>query len=204
MKKATTEKPEVIQSADSVTRIARYRVESKYPILMHNPASMFYSSGDSLSQKKIPTPEEEAKASRYVTEDGHLFVPAQAIRNSIVNGGKGRRIGKTAATTMLRAGVFPAEERCILRDPVTEQPLRADDYVIDTRRVVLKKSGGIMRSRAKILKWMFYVDFELDALISDSIVAEVGMIAGRIVGVCDYRPEKSGPFGRYSIQQVAA
>jgi hypothetical protein len=159
-----------------------------------------------LKQKIIPTPEEEAKASRYVTSDGYLYIPTQGIRNSIASGGKGRRIGKMAATTILRSAMFPAEDRSILYDPATNKPLTADRYVIDTRRVQFKGSSGgpssVLRSRALIDS--YYVDFplELDAVIDDEMIVEVGNIGGRLVGIGDYRPEKSGPFGRYTIEKL--
>ena len=185
------------------TRIVSYLVTGTYDLLMHNPASMYYSAEGELAQKKIPTAEEEAAASRYVTEDNLLYIPAQGIRNSIVSGGKGRRIGKLAAPTVLRAGVFPAEDRAILQDAKTGKPMTGDQYVIDVRRVVLKKSGGIMRARAKVSNWMFKVAFEVDALVSDGLIEEAGNIAGRIVGLLDYRPEKSGPFGRYKMKLIS-
>jgi hypothetical protein len=43
---------------------------------------------------------------------------------------------------------------------------------------------------------------ELDAVIDDEMIVEVGNIGGRLVGIGDYRPEKSGPFGRYTIEKL--
>jgi hypothetical protein len=191
-------------NSNFTTREASFRITGTHPLLMHSPASMSLTERN-LKTKVIPSPEEEAKASRYVTSKGFLYIPTQGIRNSIASGGKGRRIGKMAATTILRSAMFPAEEQSVLLDPATGKPLTADQYVIDTRRVQLKGRGGtssVLRSRAMIREWCTDFILELDETIDDDMVIEAGNIAGRLVGICDYRPEKSGPFGRYTIEKL--
>jgi hypothetical protein len=182
--------------------IYTFEITSTTEILQHNPAGMTGSSEGKLESKKIPSPEEEAKAGRYLTEDGkHFRIPAQAFKSSFVNGGVGRRIGKRAATSVLKATIFPAEEWCLLLDPKTKKPLRADQYTIDTRRVVLKLRGGILRSRPKIASWFCLVAFEVDDIIGKvELLEEIGNMAGSMVGVGDFRPEKGGPFGRYKVK----
>jgi hypothetical protein len=185
------------------SRISLFYMVGTYPLLMHNPKSMYFDSGGKgLQQKKIPTPEEEAKASRYVTDDGLLYIPTQGARNAIVSGGKGRRVGKQYATTILGGGVFPVEERTLLIDAATGQPIKADQYEIDVRRVVLKSAGGIQRARAKVSNWACKIALELDELVEDNLVVDAGSIAGRFVGLLDYRPECGGPFGRFKISLV--
>lgn len=184
-------------------RINIYEVTGTTDMLMHNPAVMTSGAEPELAGKKIPTPEEEAKAGRYIDEDGNFYVPAAAIRKSIVEGGKGRRVGRVSAKMILSAGLFAAEERCPLLDAKTGKPMKGTAYKIDTRRVVIPKVGGIMRSRPRISNWMFRVPLEVDALIPDKLILDAGAIAGRIVGVLDFRPARSGPFGRYKIRMIS-
>ena len=193
--------PEV--EVEGAARIRIYRVTGTYDLLMHNPASMRSSGNGELEQKSVPPPEVEAKSSRYVTDDDELYIPAQAIRNSIVDGGKYRRVGRLSARAMLNAGLFHAEERCILHSTKTGKPLRGEEYRVDTRRVVLKQAGGIDRSRARISNWTFDVPLELDIVIADKLVLDAGKIDGRIVGVLEYRPSHGGPFGRYKIELIS-
>jgi hypothetical protein len=163
------------------------------------------SSEGKLDTKKIPTPEEEAKAGRYLTEDGKYFrFPVQAFKSSLVGGGVGRRIGKRSAISVMKATIFPAEEWCFLLDPKTKKPIPASQYVIDVRRVVLQKKLGVLRARPKIASWCCVVPFEIDDIIDKpELLVEIGNLAGRMVGVGDFRPEKGGPFGRYTVKLAA-
>jgi hypothetical protein len=46
--------------------------------------------------------------------------------------------------------------------------------------------------------------FEVDDVIGKvTILEEIGNMAGRMVGVGDFRPEKGGPFGRYTVKLVS-
>jgi len=176
------------------------------PLLMHNPAgSMVAGGGRKITRKTIPSPEEEAKAGRYVLPDGNFFIPAIAVRNSLLGGAKGFRIGKTAAISILSGAldiideVFP-----LLRD---NQPLNGENYSIDTRRVVVQ-GQGIMRSRARIeLPWQVeaVLGYNPD-LVNLEQVKGIASNAGRVVGLLDYRPEKKvglpGWFGKFEVAGV--
>jgi len=186
-------------------KLYTFEITSTKEMLQNNPAGMTGSADGKLDTKKIPTPEEEAAAGRYLTEDGkHLCIRAQAFKSSFVNGSAGRRIGKRAATAVMKAAIFPVDEWCVLLDPKTKKPLKADQYSIDVRRVVLQKKIGILRARPKIAGWSALVTFEVDEIIDKiQMVEEIGNLAGRMVGVGDYRPEKGGPFGRYTVKLAA-
>lgn len=181
--------------------------ESTFAMLQHNPAGMGSTQPGLSAKTVIPTPEVEAKAGLYLTDDGKfLRFPAQAFKSSLTTGAGGRKLGKLSATTVMKRGVFPAEEWVNLYNPETGKQLTLDDYVIDTRRAVIKsgmKSSGVQRSRPKILKWGCRVPFEVDDTIPNvGVLEEIGNIAGRTVGLGDFRPEKGGPFGRYKVKLV--
>lgn len=176
------------------------------PLLLHNPAGSMPAGGaKKISRKVIPSPEEEAKASRYVLPDGNFFIPAIAIRNSLLGGAKGFRIGRIAAISILSGAldiideVFP-----LLRD---NQPLNAENYSVDTRRAVVQ-GQGIMRSRAKIeLPWQVEAIFGYNPdLVNLQQVKEIASNAGRVVGLLDYRPEKKvglpGWFGKFEVTDI--
>lgn len=176
------------------------------PLLMHNPAgSMPVGGARKISRKVIPSPEEEAKAGRYVLPDGNFYIPAIAIRNSLLGGAKGFRIGRIAAISILSGAldiideVFP-----LLRD---NQSLNGEDYLIDTRRAVVQ-GQGIMRSRARIeLPWQVEAIFGYNPdLVSLEQIKEITSNAGRVVGLLDYRPEKKvglpGWFGKFEVTEI--
>jgi len=171
-------------------------VEGVSPLLLHNPAGMRPAS-DSLGRKNIPDVEVEAEAGTYRLPDGQLALPTPAFRSCLVSGGKGRRFGKTAATTIIKGAVFAADEFTPLCDP---DGTPAHTFDIDMRRAVVQRAA-IVRARPKLAKWAATVRFEIDdEFISEQQVREVLAIGGRTIGVGDYRPEKAGPFGRSTLR----
>jgi hypothetical protein len=169
-------------------------IQSIKPVLMNNPAGM-QAPSDKLGRKNIPTAEVEAERSVYRSATGQLFLPSEAFRGCLVSAAKGRRIGKTAATSVIKGAVFAADEQTLLI--LNGEPVK--EYEIDTRRAVVQRNG-VTRSRAKVPEWAATVRFEVDTdFIPEKQVRELLEIGGRTVGVGDYRPEKSGPFGRFKV-----
>lgn len=180
-----------------------FTLKGASPLLMANPIlKMKVPSKDTTMKRKvIPTPEEDAEYSRYVTPDGYFYVPAIAVRISMLSGSKGYRIGKSAAKSILSGAVIMVDETFpILRNG---EPLIGTDYVIDTRRAVIQHQG-IMASRAKIeLPWevscMFLLNTELASLEHVRTALER---AGQVVGILAYRPELTGWFGRFEVGEM--
>lgn len=172
------------------------------PLLMNTPINMVKpGEKGGLITKSIPSPEEEAMKSRYLLPDGNMYVPAVAVRNSMLSGAKGYRIGRRAASIILSGAVILTEEKFpLLRDG---KPISGDDYSIDTRRAVIQ-GQGIMRSRAKIeLPWVVKCVFDYNSeLASLEHIKEALNNAGQIVGLLDYRPEKKGWFGRFEVAEI--
>ena len=187
--------------------IHRYRfsqmTDKVQPMMQHNPASMTVSAQGQLDVKKIPEPKVEAEAGRYLNEKGNFRFPAQGPKSSIVAGAVGRRVGKRAASAFLKAGMFPTNDWVDLLDIKTEKPIPGAHYELDMRRVLLNGKIGIIRSRPLVRNWCFYIDFEMDDLLDDpKMVETVGNMAGRMVGIGDFRPQKGGPFGRYRVELI--
>lgn len=172
------------------------------PLLMSNPAQMYVQAAKTIKVKVKADPLTEAAMSVYADSAGFMWMPAQAFKSSAVNGGKGRKIGRLAVNGIIKSTVFPAEERVSLYNPTTRKPIAATEFEVDTRRAVNKTAGGIIVSRAKVFPWSCKVVFEMDETISPDVIEQVLNIAGRTVGVGAFRPEKGGPFGRYTARMV--
>lgn len=183
-------------------------IAGRSPLLTHNPTSM----GRSAKKPKmgggpsIPTPHEEAEMGLYVHE-GKWGIPGIAIRNALVKaagswsapGGKKRdKLRPLVSHTMVVPEIVPIVD-------AKGKPVKT--YEIDTRRAVVQRSG-ILRSRPKFTDWFLVFDLIYD----DSIIAgsqeevqalfcEVLNDAGKRIGIGDYRPEKTGWFGRFEVQR---
>jgi len=170
------------------------------PILMHNPSGMKRDAGD-MNRKTISSPEEEAEKSVYKFPDGNLYVPAVAVRNCLLNGAKGYRIGKKGAIAILSGAVLMVDEAFSLyRDG---KPISDKDYTIDVRRAVVQRQG-ITRARARIeLPWKLECTFGFNETLAGLDHVKTALeAAGQIVGLLDYRVEKKGWFGRFEVAEI--
>jgi len=184
------------------TQAVRVKLVGLTPLLMNNPASM-------LLPKAVwdrPTPEEEAEAGLYASEDGKLYVKFDAIRACALHAA--RRMGLRKMARLLAGSLLNAnlEEPCWLYDPETGRPLTRADYVIDLQPVAV---GGrrVMRARPKIMKWATEAEFILNTLIAcpedlEQTLLDALAWGGKYCGIGDYRPERGGPFGRFRIEVI--
>lgn len=171
-------------------------VEGVTALLMHNPSGM-RPVEKAIGRKTIPTPEDEAEAGCYRLPSGQFYLPTFAFRACLVSGAKNMRLGKTAATAVIKGSVFPATETTALWSP-TGDPL--EKFEIDMRRAMVQRQG-IVRCRPKLAEWAASVEFEYDDdFVAEDHIREFLSIGGRVCGVGDYRPEKSGPFGRFKLR----
>lgn len=134
--------------------------------------------------------ESQAEHCAYRDADGQLIVPSVCVQRALVSAatyskGKGRSsLQKSAAA-------------CLQIRP-EEIPLGKSKYVIDSRPVVIKATGGrILRHRPKIDNWEITFELEYDdTLLSEIQLRRIVDDMGTRVGLLDFRPERKGPFGR--------
>lgn len=181
--------------------ILHIKLNGLSPLLMHSPESMRRTDDETLGRKVIPSPEEEAAASRYLLPDGNFYVPAIAVRSSMLHGARGYRIGKRPAREILAGAVILSDEVFpLLRDG---QPIAGDDYVIDSRRAVVQRQG-IIRNRAKIeLPWQVEAVFDYNSQLANLEQIKTALNnAGQIAGLLDGRPGTGLWFGRYEVTDI--
>jgi hypothetical protein len=178
-----------------------YRITGVSPILQHNPQGMKRSNdGMTAAKKTYLSGEDEAEQGTYRNARRELIVPTIAFRSALLEACKGRKIGKVGAKTVVAGSVFPVETEAVLLDVKNEKPITK--YEIHTCRAVVN-DAGILRSRPMISNWCCDLPLEVDDEMLpnwESVVGELLNIAGKIVGVMDWRPEKLGTFGRFRAE----
>lgn len=167
------------------------------PLLQNNPASFIGQTDEqALGTKKVYKDEDEAKMRCYLDPDGRFCHPCEAFTKSMVKAVAGKKFGKMFATNAIKGSVFITEPFAILEDD-KGKPLTA--YTIDRRPVVIGKSR-VLRCRPCWSQWRVRLALEVDtAILSQANVKESLGLAGRIIGIGDYRPEKGGGFGRFKV-----
>lgn len=182
-----------------------FTLEGTTSLLMHSPASMQVAEPQQLGRKVIPTAQAEAAASRYLLPDGNFYVKAIAVRNCLLSGAKGYRVTGTrrSAIAVLSAAIGMGDETFPLLDG-DGNVTPGDRYTVDTQRVNLKGVGSVLRSRARIaLPWKLICNFPFNSdLIATPLVQNVLVNAGEMVGLLDYRPEKKGWFGKFTVEKI--
>jgi hypothetical protein len=112
---------------------------------------------------------------------------------------KQRNSFSKAAAAAIRVPPAMGEGFALL-SPETNQPVF--DYEVDTRRAVIGRAA-INRSRPKVVDWAVEAEFALDTdALPLSVFAEVVGYAGSRVGILDYRPEKTGQFGCFTVAKL--
>lgn len=148
------------------------------------------------------TPREQAAVKRYYDDNGHLFIPGASIFACLIAAGKFQKVGKSKLTTMktslVPAGLAVEELDCLLHTPEGD-PIA--DWEVDSRSVVVPSTGGrIMCHRPRIDRWDCTYTLDIDSeMFTENVIRKLVDDGGKKIGLCDYRPSRKGPFGRYVV-----
>jgi len=152
------------------------------------------------TSKKAPReardPDGDYKRSMYVMEDGRYGFPAAAFRLAMVRAAKHiDGLDMTSARVLfvvIADGRTEAGEECVA---LVGEPQMREDVV----RV--QRGGSTRRYRGEFLDWAATVRIRYDAdLIGPDSLASLLIRAGMTVGVGEWRPEKNGTYGQFTIE----
>jgi len=168
-----------------------------------------YSQSAAMQSTKKPNESHEDfdircwKERIHATEDGYVFIPAMAIKNSIASAGKwlGKSIpgkGKSTYAKRLEAGVMVIED--------IKLAMKVDDVKCEKLFV---PSDGIRGSGKRVFKhfpliptWSGTVEFTiLDDIITKDVFKEHLEQAGMFIGIGRFRPQSNGTYGRFSVDK---
>lgn len=160
----------------------KVNIQGTSPLLMHA-----YKGNDN-PELRHATPQEQAEFGVYRSATGELIFPTENFHRAFISGanyvkkGLGRKISGAA----------------IIQEP--EMLLDSQEYIVDSRGVVVMKNR-IVRHRARLNSWGGAFTIEYDpSLITEKELRSVVEKTGQLVGVGDFRPEKKGPFGRFTAE----
>jgi hypothetical protein len=163
------------------------------PLLQNKPEE--YGFNEQWVQKKASEDwEADALKKIYVDAEGTIYQPAAHLDRALIEAGKKIKVkGRGKATySKLFGSMVSVEEFEILH--------KKPEYEIHKCLVVIPSTKGrVMRYRPMFKDWVleFHVQFE-DEIPAD-VVKEAFEIAGKYVGIGDWRPEKKGKFGKFQV-----
>jgi hypothetical protein len=164
------------------------------PLLMHR----FLTKGADAPSKRrtgVPDWKQEAELALYKNPDGIIYEPAEHLEKSIQNAAKSFKIaGKRGATYSKLVGATLE----IYPDAI---PHKIQAYEIDARSVVVQRAR-IMRYRPRFDAWELEFTIRLlDEQLPISVIKEILDQAGLYVGIGDYRPQRGGKFGKFTVTE---
>ena len=138
-------------------------------------------------------PEEEAREHAYINKDGELYVPSYALRAAIVNASAWYKIGRKSAKQFVAGCVRISPAELVIKD---------GSWETDRQAVVVVKNKKIA-NRARVDNWDITFDIIYDErfIPSGDDLYKIVEEAGVRVGLLDYRPQKSGQYGTFSISK---
>jgi hypothetical protein len=171
------------------------------PLLVHAiPAHVLFPEATraALNGGEKKTPQEQARASLYLGgKDGKTPVlPAANIYKAIIEAGRLHKVGKrqitTRDTSMVPSGIWIEESELVIESP--------EPWTVHSKMVTNEATKSKVPShRPRWDKWSVSFTLQVDdETFSENLVRTLVNDAGKRIGVGSHRPERKGPFGRFS------
>lgn len=145
----------------------------------------------------------------YRDDEGRMGFPTINLISALKHAGRSVKNGKKAistATTTTMFSFLEFEDEFTLFDNLDEKGEIL--WKVDKRRGVMNsgsKSVAVAIIRPKFPEWSFTIKARLNEnLIKADTVKALFVEAGSNAGLCDFRPSKNGPFGRFEVVEFVA
>lgn len=148
------------------------------------------------------TPRDEAAPKVYQTEDGRPYIPTENLLACLIAAGQwvrldGKRQVSTTKSTMLPA--FLSLEDPFL--PLLGEGAQPPKWEVDLRQGRNPNGGeAVCLCRPRFDKWGFKVSALVDTSeVASATIRQLWDIAGRRIGIGDFRPARKGMYGQWII-----
>lgn len=166
--------------------INRFKEQSEIPATMKK-----------ANKKDYGTPREQAESTLYSDEETKLaWVPTAWIKGSLSTVSSDYKLpsSRKSVKSVIGGAVIPIEEKSYFTEKY-----KVKDCEVDSRPCVVQRAR-IMRHRGRFENWSLSLELSIDeSILPPDNVHEMLTDAGRRAGMGDFRPQKGGPFGRFSV-----
>ena len=175
----------------------KYKVEITgiTPLLQNKPEE--YGFDEQWVEKKASTDwEKEALKKLYIDSNGIIYQPATHLDRALIEAGKKIKVkGQGKATYSKLFGSMVSVEEFEVKH-------KKQDYEIHKSLVVIPSTKGrVMRYRPMFNEWILEFSLNAEDEIPQDAIKEALEIAGKYVGIGDWRPEKKGKFGKFQVTE---
>ena len=144
----------------------------------------------------------ECQNSLYLDGDGKPTIPAAALRSMIETGARKLKQGPQVREGLIVESVDSFEYNVPRYGKTVEQIGKSAQFTVP----VVVQRARVLRTRAMFeLPWSITATLDVDEELVDKMQLESWLdIGGRRIGLCDWRPEKSGQYGRFDVKKIEA
>ena len=191
-------------------------VRGTTPIIMHNGAAgLDTRSPANLEKAEIARKrgtnrtasddarlaELETQTALYLDASGAPTLPEAALRACIETGARKLKQGPQVREGLIVAAVKSFDYDKDRYGTTLKELMKSAQFTVP----VVVQRNRILRTRAKFDDWSCTFQVEVDdELVDQGQLATWLDIAGRRIGLGDWRPEKSGHYGRFTVEAITA
>lgn len=196
----------------------KFKLVGETPLLMHNnrlanPLDKYSQEMSKKSGKRKKTIEDIWELARIEWEgglyfyDGEVKIPMRVLNKTFERGATKQKNGM-----LWKSGCFVMDDYCTLSysgkkikakingdvpNPELDEFFRK--HIFQT--MVRVGQSTLLRTRPMFSDWSLEVEIMYDpTVINKETVVQCLKDAGRLVGMCDWRVEKGGQYGRFSVE----
>jgi len=178
-------------------KIYNVTIEGTTPLLMNRPSMLDIGDKSKDVKRETKTKEEISEGKLYVDLEGRIYLPSTWFRGALVEAGKQKKMsgkGSAKATYSKAVGSFVSVEpfELLVKNPKWET------FSILAVNPTTKGRNVLNRPQFKNWEVDLEVHFE-EEQIEPSVMKELFDMAGKSVGVGDWRPAKKGMFGKFQV-----
>jgi hypothetical protein len=198
--------------ADGGLVMVEVTMTGRSPLLMNPMAGddllkLWDKSGKKAKNAERPTLREAAESRLYRTNDGWLYVPSKCLMACLIGAGQyirldGKRQVSTAKSSTL-PGILSIHDHYLrLYKPGTDE---TPTWEVDVQQGRNPNGGeAVALVRPRIDEWEMRTTIEADvSQLSMRLIRELFDIAGKRMGLLDFRPQKKGTYGQFNINRWA-
>lgn len=172
--------------------IATVKIEGTAALLFHRWSVDGVEAKSKAAKGSKAKKEDNLESYVYRNGDGELCLPSEYLRMAIIGAAKFRqdpRSPRKSAMDLFKAGIVGLDELCSLGSK--------DWDFVDRRRVMVQRNGITRQRPGMNPGWTVTVPLMVNVpeYISPAFLNEIVQMAGRLIGVGDFRPT----FGRFAV-----
>jgi hypothetical protein len=151
------------------------------------------------------TPRQDAEPKVYSTHDGKPMIPGENLMSCLIAGGvfvrlDAKRQVSTGKGTLLPGLMSMLDFVLPLVDPDTDKPVKWEPDVRKGTNPNGNEAVCIVRPRFD--RWAFRCRIEIDdSEIGENTIRNLWDLAGKRIGLGDFRPSRKGIFGQFTVEQ---